>query len=395
MGGHPIPTPALHSKMITTDDQGNRQSQAAASKGHFAMLDIILSLIFIIAGAAIGYHAVSLLPMETLAQVANLAALRWVVAGFGGLIGIGVGLVVQTAYHRIEADIRHLPADVLLSRAVGLVVGLLLANLLLAPIFLLPIPEDFSFIKPMTAVLTSVLFAYTGTTLADSQGRALLRLINPNSVETSLVAEGTLKAASSKVLDTSCIIDGRIEQLLTLGFIEGQILVPQFVLQELQQVADAQNDLKRSRGRRGLDSLNRLQASLNGRIVIHSADYPDLTTVDAKLVRLTQEIEGTLVTNDYNLNKVAQFQKVNVFNVNELAQALRPVYLPGDTLELKIIKEGKEPEQGVGYLEDGTMVVVEEGQGHIGDQMPVVVTSALQTSAGRMIFARLKLSSLA
>ncbi|MDJ0601867.1 MAG: TRAM domain-containing protein, partial [Crocosphaera sp.] len=215
-----------------------------------------------------------------------------------------------------------------------------------------------------------------------------LRLINPNSIETMLVAEGTLQAASTKIIDTSCIIDGRIEQLLETGYIEGQILIPQFVLQELQQLADASNDQKRVRGRRGLDILNRMQESFPKRIVIHSADYEDIATVDAKLVHLAQEINGTLLTNDYNLSKVANLQKVTILNVNDIAQAIRPIYLPGDTIDLKILKLGKEPTQGVGYLEDGTMVVVEEGKEYIGEELSVVVTSALQTSAGRMIFAK-------
>jgi uncharacterized protein YacL len=210
-----------------------------------------------------------------------------------------------------------------------------------------------------------------------------------------LLAEGTLKPSSTKILDTSCIIDGRIEDLLTTGFLEGQILVPQFVLQELQQVADASNDQKRVRGRRGLDVLNRTQEAFPDRIIIHSADYDDIATVDAKLVRLAQEINGTLLTNDYNLNKVASLQKVEVLNINDLAQAIRPTYLPGDQLALKIVKQGKEPAQGVGYLNDGTMVVVEEGGGYIGDELAVVVTGALQTSAGRMIFARPQTSVVA
>jgi uncharacterized protein YacL len=359
------------------------------------MLDALFFIVFVLAGAAVGFHSVELLPQTALNQVANLDGLRWVTAGFGSLIGAAVGLVAQTAYRRLEVKIRNMPADVLLSRAVGLVVGLLVANLLLAPIFLLPIPSEFTFIKPLAAVLASVLFAYSGTTLADTHGRALLRLVSPNSVETILLAEGTIKPASAKVLDTSCIIDGRIEELLNTGFMEGQILVPHFVLQELQAVADASNDQKRSRGRRGLDILNRLKTNYPERIVIHPADYEDVPTVDAKLVRLAQDINGTLVTNDYNLNKVASFQKVQVLNINDLAQSLRPIYLPGDALELKILKEGKEASQGVGYLEDGTMVVVEEGSSHVGEQLLVIVTSALQTSAGRMIFARPKVSAVA
>ncbi|MGC8711130.1 MAG: PIN/TRAM domain-containing protein, partial [Leptodesmis sp.] len=241
----------------------------------------------------------------------------------------------------------------------------------------------------------SILFAFTGISLADTHGRALLRLINPNSIETLLLAEGTLKPASTKLLDTSCIIDGRIEALLGTGFLEGQLLVPQFILAELQQVADASNDQKRMRGRRGLDILNRIRDAYPDRIQIHSADYDDVPTVDAKLVRLAQEINGTLLTNDYNLSKVASVQKVPVLNINDLTQAVRPAYLPGDSIDLKILREGKEPTQGVGYLEDGTMVVVEDGRNSLGSEIQVIVTSALQTSAGRMIFARPKASAIA
>jgi uncharacterized protein YacL len=185
---------------------------------------------------------------------------------------------------------------------------------------------DFGFIKPLAGILGSVMFAFLGVSLADTHGRALLRLINPNSIESILVAEGTLKPSSSKVLDTSCIIDGRIEELLNTGFVEGQILVSQFVLQELQQLADAANDQKRVRGRRGLEILNRMQQAYPDRLVIHPADYEDVNTVDAKLVRFAQDINGTLVTNDYNLSKVANLQKVAVLNVNDLAQAVRPIY---------------------------------------------------------------------
>lgn len=356
------------------------------------MLDAIIVFSFILAGAGIGFHGIEALPGSVLQQVTNPDGLRWVVAGFGALIGAAVGLVAQTGYRRVERQVREMPADLLLSRSVGLVLGLLVANLFLAPIFLLPIPEEFSFIKPLAAVLGSIMFAFSGVGLADIHGRTLLRLINPHTVETLLLAEGTLKPAATKVLDTSCIIDGRIEELLSTGFLEGQILVPQFVLQELQQIADASNDQKRMRGRRGLDILNRMKTAYPERILIHPADYEDVQTVDAKLIRLAQEINGTLLTNDYNLNKVASLQKVPVLNINDLTQAVRPSYMPGDSLDLKILREGKEPAQGIGYLEDGTMVVVEDGRGYVGSEVQVVVTSSLQTSAGRMIFARPKAS---
>jgi uncharacterized protein YacL len=352
------------------------------------MLDAIIILSFIVAGAGIGFYSIELLPLGVLAKVTNLEALRFVIAAFTALIGGVVGLSFQITYRRFEAKVREMPVEVILTRAIGLVIGLLVANLMLAPLFLLPIPEDFSFIKPLVAVLGSVIFAFSGISLADTHGRAFLRLVNPNTVETMLVAEGTLKPAATKVLDTSCIIDGRIEALLETGFLEGQILVPQFVLQELQQLADGAKDQKRIRGRRGLEILNRIKEAYPERILINPVDYEDISTVDAKLVKFAQEINGTLLTNDYNLSKVASVQKVPVLNVNDLVQAVRPSYLPGDNIDLKILKEGKEPSQGIGYLEDGTMVVVEEGSNYVGGELRVVVTSALQTSAGRMIFAR-------
>ncbi|MEB3269070.1 MAG: PIN/TRAM domain-containing protein, partial [Leptolyngbya sp.] len=323
------------------------------------MLDALIIFSFILAGAGIGFYAPDLLPAEALKQVSSLEGLSSVTAGFGALIGTALGLVMQTSYRRLEKQIKELPPDRLLSRAAGLVLGLLIANLMLAPLFLLPIPSEFSFIKPLTAVMGSVLFAVSGMNLVDTHGRSLLRLINPNSMESMLLAEGTLKPSKTKVVDTSCIIDGRIEGLMQTGFLEGQVLVPQFVLQELQQVADASNDQKRTRGRRGLDVLNRIREAYPNRVVISAADYDDIPTVDAKLVKLAQELNAMLLTNDYNLNKVASFQEVEVLNINDLAQAIRPNFLPGDDMELKILKEGKEPHQGVGYLNDGTMVVVE------------------------------------
>ena len=359
------------------------------------MLDAIIISIFILTAAGLGFESINLLPDSVIGQVSNVEALRWIIASFTAIIGLAIGLTVQTTYRRIEAQVRTTPIEVILTRAIGLVIGLLIANLMLAPIFILPIPEAISFLKPMMAILGSIMFAFLGVELADTHGRNFLRLINPNSFDSILVAEGTLKPASTKVLDTSSIIDGRIEELLNTGFIEGQIIIPQFVLEELQLLADAANDQKRVRGRRGLDILNQMQEVFPDRLVIHSADYDDITTVDAKLVRFTQEIQGVLITNDYNLSKVANLQKIPVLNVNDLAQAIRPIYLPGDTLEIKILKQGKEPSQGVGYLDDGTMVVVDDGRSYVGWELAVIVTSALQTSAGRMIFAKPRESVMA
>ena len=352
------------------------------------MIDILIITIFVLAFGGVGFDIVELLPSEIQNQVSNIQALRWLVAGFASIIGLAIGLVAQTTYRRLELKIRQTPIEVIITRAIGLAMGLLLANLLLAPIFLLPVPNNFSFIKPMIAILGSVMFAVLGVSLADTHGRTFLRLINPNSIESMLVAEGTLTPVATKILDTSCIIDGRIQQLLATGFIEGQILVPQFILNELQQLADATNDQKRVRGRRGLDILNQMQEEYPDKIVIHPEEYEDITTVDAKLLHLAHDINAMLITNDFNLSKVATLQKIIILNVNDLAQAVRPIYLPGDYIDLKILKNGKEPTQGIGYLEDGTMVVVEEANGHVGEELRVIVTSALQTSAGRMIFAK-------
>ena len=352
------------------------------------MVDAIIIIICIIAAVNIGFDGLQLLPEDILEGVSNVEALRFTIAGFAAIIGLGVGVAVQTTYRRLENQIRNTKIEIIITRAIGLVVGLLVANLTLAPLFLLPIPKELSFFKPAFAVLGSVMFSFLGISLADTHGRTFLRLINPNSIESMLVAEGTLEAMPTKILDTSCIIDGRVEELLKTGFLEGQILIPQFVLQELQNLADASNSQKRIRGRRGLDILNQMQEDYPDRIVINPADYEDVDTVDAKLVRLAQEISGTLLTNDYNLSKVANLQKVQILNINDLARSLRPIYLPGDYLELKILKQGKEPEQGIGYLDDGTMVVVEEGSDSVGGEIQVVVTSSLQTSAGRMIFAK-------
>ncbi|MGB2923821.1 MAG: PIN/TRAM domain-containing protein [Limnothrix sp.] len=353
------------------------------------MFDIFLVLIFVVAIALVGFDVIDLLPASIRDQASNIEALRWIGAGFASLIGLSVGVLAQTSYRRLETQFRQTPIEIIVTRAVGLVIGLLVANLMLAPIFLLPIPNEFGFLKPTFAILGSISFAYLGVSLAEVHGRSFLQLVNPNSIDTLLVSEGTLRSSPTKVIDTSCIIDGRLEELLKTGFVEGQILVPIFVLNELQQLADASNDQKRAKGRRGLDILQSMQDRFPKRIIINPADYEDISTVDAKLIHLTQEINGVLLTNDFNLQKVANLQKIEILNINDLAQAIRPIYLPGDNLELKILKSGREENQGVGYLEDGTMVVVEEGKTFMGNDINVTVTSSLQTSAGRMIFAKL------
>lgn len=197
-------------------------------------------------------------------------------------------------------------------------------------------------------------------------------------------------AAVPKVIDTSVIIDGRIADICQTGFLEGQLIVPGFVLQELQHVADSSDPYKRNRGRRGLDTLAALQRLPGVRIRILSRDYPKLTAVDEKLLRLAGRMRASLLTQDINLNKVAGLQGVKVLNINDLSNAIKAVVLPGEELAVKIIKEGKEPGQGIGYLDDGTMVVVENSRDQINQRLVVTVTSVLQTAAGRMVFAKQK-----
>ena len=194
-----------------------------------------------------------------------------------------------------------------------------------------------------------------------------------------------------KILDTSVIIDGRVADICQTGFLEGTIVIPQFVLEELQHIADSSDVLKRNRGRRGLDILNRIQKELAIKVEIYEGDFEEISEVDSKLVKLAKITNGILVTNDFNLNKVCELQNVSVLNINDLANAVKPVVLPGEELTVQVIKDGKEYHQGVAYLDDGTMIVVEEGREYIGKRIEVLVTSVLQTSAGRMIFAKPKL----
>ncbi len=198
------------------------------------------------------------------------------------------------------------------------------------------------------------------------------------------------RSESARILDTSVIIDGRVVDIAKAGFLNGTLMIPRFVLEELQSVADSGDSLKRSRGRRGLEVLNALQRLDNVSVEITDQDFSDIIAVDAKLTALSRETGMPLVTNDFNLNRVAELQGVQILNINELASALKPVVLPGEEMKVKIIREGKEPGQGVGYLDDGTMVVVERGKKKIGSEVTVAATSVLQTPAGKMIFTQLK-----
>ncbi len=351
------------------------------------MVNLLILLLFLVSGAATGWLGVDLLPERLLIQVTNLEGLRWVLGGFGAFFGLLAGFFFQQLRRRLMQQVRSMPTDLLISRAVGLILGLLVANLLLAPILLLPLPWEVVLVKPLAAVLSNVFFGVLGYNLAEVHGRTLLRLFNPSSTEALLVAEGVLQPATAKILDTSVIIDGRIEGLLASGLLEGQVIVAQAVIDELQALADSSNTEKRGKGRRGLKLLGALRDAYGRRIVINSTRYEG-KGVDDKLLKLTADTGGTLLTADFNLAQVAGLQEQRVVNLSELVIALRPEVQPGDSLQLKIVREGKEADQGVGYLEDGTMVVVEEARKRIGERLTVTVTGALQTPTGRMVFAR-------
>jgi uncharacterized protein YacL len=230
-------------------------------------------------------------------------------------------------------------------------------------------------------IVCNLLFGYFGIVLAlKHEGRFTLSRLR-------FIITNPTGAAS--ILDTNVIIDGRVIDIFQTNFLRGPLIVPNFVLDELQLIADSHDSQKRSRGRRGLENLERLK-QVNAQLQIYEKDFDNIRDVDHKLIQLAKEINGSILTNDYNLNKVASLHQVQVLNINDLAQAIRPAVLIGDAIKIRIIREGKGENQGVGYLEDGTMVVVDEGRAHIGNSIDVVVTSVLQTSAGRMVFAKIK-----
>ena len=272
--------------------------------------------------------------------------------------------------------------------AVGLILGLIIAFLISQPIYKIPIP----YVGSVISILLYGMLGYLGLNIGMSNKDTISEKVRDLSY---LAAKRTAKPKENiktregipKVLDTSVIIDGRILDIAKIGFIEGPLVVPVFVLEELQHIADSADALKRNRGRRGLDTVAEIQDLKNVEVIIYKGKIEEIPEVDSKLA---SDLGGKIVTNDYNLNKVAKVQNLTVLNVNELANAVKPLYLPGEEMKILIVKEGKEQNQGLGYLDDGTMIVVENGKDLIGESVNVIVTSALQTSAGKMIFAKLK-----
>ena len=350
-------------------------------------MDSLILVLFVVSGAAAGWLGVDLLPEQQLIRIQNLEQLSWILGAGGGLAGLLAGVVFQRLRKRLMEQVRTMPTDLLVSRAVGLILGLLVANLLISPILFLSLPWELVLVKPLAAVAANVFFGVSGYNLAEVHGRTLLRLFNPNSTEALLVADGVLMPASAKILDTSVIIDGRVRGLLDSGLLEGQVIVAQAVIDELQALADSANPEKRGKGRRGLKLLSELRERYGRRLVVNTTRYEG-NGADEKLLRLTADTGGTLLTADYNLAQVAAVQELKAMNLSALVIALRPEVQPGDDLQIKIVREGKEADQGIGYLEDGTMVVVEDARRRIGERLAVTVTGALQTPTGRMVFAR-------
>ncbi|MFA6350380.1 MAG: PIN domain-containing protein [Candidatus Omnitrophota bacterium] len=322
---------------------------------------LLVRLLFICGSAIIGFQA-------GMAKNAGLAGL---------LVGFGTGLIIIL----LEIGMRKVSVRGLSSSVFGLVLGLIIAKLVGDAFSLAPLPA-----ATMQAIRTTLtlVFCYLGMVIG-LRGKDEFNIIIPY-----VRLRRQDQSGEAIILDTSVIIDGRITDIIKTKFLSSKLVVPRFVLKELQQIADSTDPIKRQRGRRGLEILHALQKDPAMNITINDEDFPDIREVDAKLVKLGQLLEGKVLTVDYNLNRVAGIQGVAVLNINELSNALKPVVFPGEEMRLKLIKEGKEHNQAIGYLDDGTMVVVEDARRLIGQEVKVAVTSVLQTQAGRMIFTKIE-----
>ncbi len=295
--------------------------------------------------------------------------------------GFVAGLALSFLALFLEQRIVKHPLRAIVGGCIGLIAGLVVANLF-SYVFLLGILGK-GIPALLIYILMNCILGYMGLKVGSKKGGEF-------QVADITRQKGQPTEENLKILDTSVIIDGRIADICEIGFIEGTFILPQFILQELQHVADSSDSIRRTRGRRGLDILNKMQKQVDLNVRIVDNDFPRIREVDSKLVALAKKMNGKIVTNDFNLNKVAELQGVSVLNINQLANALKPVVLPGEVMSIRILKEGKEPGQGVAYLDDGTMVVVDNARKHMGQDVDVAVTSVLQTTAGRMIFSVLK-----
>ncbi|HLS23716.1 MAG TPA: PIN/TRAM domain-containing protein [Pseudogracilibacillus sp.] len=357
------------------------------------MLKRIIHLFFIITGGTVGY-----LYFSDALQLLGVTESAWYTTNYFGIVvgtlvffAISVFSVdyVLEVLRWIEEGLVKIPVIDLLFGTVGLIIGLLVAYLINISL------QEFSLkiISEIIPLFLTIIIGYLGFQVGFRRREEFMVLFSIARRDRGKKEDGKERKSrlKPKILDTSVIIDGRIADICQTGFLEGTIVIPQFVLEELQHIADSSDVLKRNRGRRGLDILNRIQKELDVEVEIYEGDFEDIQEVDSKLVKLAQKMHGIVVTNDFNLNKVCDFQGVEVLNINDLANAVKPVVLPGEELVVQVIKDGKEQHQGIAYLDDGTMIVVEEGRDYIGKKIEVLITSVLQTSAGRMIFAKPKI----
>ncbi len=296
---------------------------------------------------------------------------------FGAICGLALGYLIL----KVEEKLKDIPLKIIVGSLVGVTFSLIVANLFISRL-LLALIKDIPLTLPIY-VLFYFIMGYLGFRIGEKKSETLDLTKVP-------FLEKMEETENAKILDTSTIIDGRVADLCETGFMEGTFVIPQFVLYEVQHIADHQDPVKRTRGRRGLDVLHRLQKQTQVKVKIVDYDFPKLKDVDTKLIALAKKLSGKILTNDYNLNKVAELQGIEVLNMNQLATSLKPSVLPGEQMNIRVLKEGKEHGQGIGYLEDGTMVVVDEAKRLLGKTVDVVVTSLLQTTSGRMIFARLR-----
>ncbi|WP_288528841.1 PIN/TRAM domain-containing protein [uncultured Secundilactobacillus sp.] len=308
------------------------------------------------------------------------------------LLSLLVSPIIERLINRIEVSLSSKSPAYLLFGSLSTIVGLVLALLISTPLMRLDSP----LLSGVLPIVLMIVLGYLGFRLGTTRRDEWRKLFQFRS------RKGATDSASNdiidrpvdenyhhyKILDTNILIDGRIYDLVKTGFIEGTLLVPNFVLYELQYIADSSDSIKRVRGRRGLDILNKLQNEHLAPVEMYEGDFEDIPEVDSKLIQLAKEVNGIIMTNDYNLNKVIEFQNVSVLNINALANAIKPRVIPGEHLTVMVVKNGTERQQGVAYLDDGTMVVVEDGKFYLNKQLDVVVTSAIQTDAGRMIFAK-------
>jgi len=304
-----------------------------------------------------------------------------VLTSVGAVVGfVGAPYAIVPAYHSLQRGIAHVSERSLLMGILGASMGLVLGALLAIPLSVLP-----GMWGDLSPLIVALVLGGLGAMTMVIRGRDILELVG-----VVLGRDGLGRGRGVVLLDTSVIIDGRVADICQAGFIGGTMVIPRFVLNELQHIADSADVLRRNRGRRGLDILNRMQKDARIPLEITERDIPEIREVDSKLIKLAQVLNCPVLTNDYNLNRVAELQGVRVLNINELANAVKAVVLPGETLQVQIIQEGKELGQGVGYLDDGTMVVVEEGRRYMNMNIEIVVTRVLQTVAGRMIFGQLQ-----